>query len=78
MEAHVRLQASAPEDAEFYVAVQGSKLTHVTAAKRGDDGLTLYFTVPGMSFSQPLKIPRFLFFAGHCLTDSRHDFFCLP
>ena len=49
MEARVRLQANAPEDAEFYVVVQGSGLTHVTAAKRGDDGLSLCFTVPGMS-----------------------------
>lgn len=48
MEACVRLQASAPEDAEFYVVVQGSTLTHVTAAKRGDDGLSLCFIVPGM------------------------------
>lgn len=51
VEAHVRLQANAPEDAEFYVVVQGSRLTHITTAKRGDDGLTLCFTVPGMSTS---------------------------
>lgn len=47
VEAHVMLQTIPPEDAEFYVALQGSRLTHVTAAKRGDDGLTLSFTVPG-------------------------------
>ncbi|XP_078018226.1 rho guanine nucleotide exchange factor 28 isoform X2 [Epinephelus lanceolatus] len=47
VEAHIQLQDSTPEDAEFYVVVQGSRLTHVTAAKRGDDGLTLRFTVPG-------------------------------
>lgn len=51
MEAHVRLQASAPEDAEYYVVVQGTRLTHVTAAKIGNDGLNLSFTVPGRSFS---------------------------
>lgn len=48
VEAHVRLQASAPEDAEFYVVIQGSTHAHVTTAKRGDDGLTLCFVVPGM------------------------------
>lgn len=51
MEAHVSLQANAPEDAKFYVVVQGSRLTHITTAKRGDDGLTLRFTVPGMMIS---------------------------
>lgn len=53
VEAHVSLQAGVPEDAEFYVAVQGSELTHVAAAKRGADGLSLCFTVPGMSFRWP-------------------------
>ena len=52
MEAHVRLQANTPENAEFYIVVQGSDLTHVTAAKRGDDGQSLCYTVPGMSFNQ--------------------------
>lgn len=52
MEAHVWLQANAPEDAEFYVVVQGSRHTHVTTAKRGEDGLTLCFTVPGMLTTQ--------------------------
>lgn len=47
----MRLQTSAPEDAEFYVVVQGTRLTHVTAAKIGFDGLNLCFTVPGRSFS---------------------------
>lgn len=54
MEANVRLQASVPEDAEFYVVVQGSRLVHVTTAKRGDDGLSLSFTVPGRSFTHHL------------------------
>ncbi|XP_035801940.2 rho guanine nucleotide exchange factor 28 isoform X3 [Amphiprion ocellaris] len=47
VEARARLQTRAPENAEFYVVVQGSRLTHVTTAKRVDDGLTLCFTVPG-------------------------------
>lgn len=48
----MRLQASAPEDAELFVVVQGTRLTHVTAAKIGHDGLTLSFTVPGRSAQQ--------------------------
>ena len=51
VEANVKLPASAPEDAELYAVVQGSRLTHVTAAKRGDDGMSLCFTVPGKSLS---------------------------
>lgn len=48
VEARVKLQAAAPEDAEFYVVVQGSALTHVTRAKRGADALSLSFIVPGI------------------------------
>ncbi|XP_055087656.1 rho guanine nucleotide exchange factor 28 isoform X2 [Periophthalmus magnuspinnatus] len=46
---HIQLdsETSCSEDAEFYVLVQGSRLTHVTAAKMGDDGQTLSFVVPG-------------------------------
>lgn len=73
MEAIVRLQASAPEDAEFYVVVQGSRLTHVTAAKRRDDGLTLCFTVPGKSFG-PLNTTQVSLFACQCLTTSKDRF----
>lgn len=47
MEASAMLEASAPEDAEFYVVIRGSTLTHITTAKRGVDGLTLRFTAPG-------------------------------
>lgn len=50
VECHVRLQTRAPEDAEFYVVVKGSRLTHVTAAKQGKGGLR--FTVPGWSNSR--------------------------
>lgn len=48
VEACVKLQAAAPEDAEFYVVVQGSALTHVTQAKRGADAVSLGFIVPGI------------------------------
>lgn len=70
----MRLQANAPEDAEFYVVVQGSRLTHVTAAKRGDDGLTLCFTVPGMlTLKKQISL-----FACHYLIISNHDFLYFP
>ncbi|TMS08072.1 Rho guanine nucleotide exchange factor 28 [Larimichthys crocea] len=61
VEAHVRLQANAPEDAEFYVVVQGSRLTHVTAAKRGDDGLTLCFTVPGHAIVEVVSVTSYFY-----------------
>lgn len=46
----MKLQAAVPEDAEFYVVVQGSTLTHVTQAKRGADALSLSFIVPGILY----------------------------
>ncbi|KAK2818736.1 hypothetical protein Q5P01_024297 [Channa striata] len=61
VEACVRLQASYPEDAEFYVAVQGSGLTHVTAAKRGDDGLSLGFTVPGHDLVEVVSVTSYYY-----------------
>ncbi|XP_076019628.1 rho guanine nucleotide exchange factor 28 isoform X3 [Genypterus blacodes] len=49
VEARVALPdgAGAPGDAEYYVVLQGSQLTHVTLAKRPDDGAALSFMVPG-------------------------------
>lgn len=55
VEALVSSPADAPDRAEFYVVVRGSALTHVTAAKRGADGRTLCYTVPGTSFRPPSK-----------------------
>lgn len=54
MEDHVQLHNDSflPDEAEFYVVVQGSRLTHVTAAKKGGDGQTLSFVVPGKSHSE--------------------------
>lgn len=75
MEANVRLQAKAPEDAEFYVVVRGSTLSHVTAAKTGDDGMMLCFTAPGMSTSNSTQMSLF---AGDCLTALYHKFLCRP
>nr|XP_019938029.1 PREDICTED: rho guanine nucleotide exchange factor 28-like [Paralichthys olivaceus] len=59
VEANVKLQASAPEEAEFYVVVQGSRLTHVTAAKRGDDGMSLCFTVPGHDLVECVSVTSY-------------------
>lgn len=70
MEANIGLQASTPEDAEFYVVVQGSRLSHVTTAKRRDDGLTLCFTVPGRSISQ-LHTTQVSLYSYHCLTNAK-------
>ncbi|XP_051267668.1 rho guanine nucleotide exchange factor 28 isoform X1 [Dicentrarchus labrax] len=62
VEDHVRVQeTNAPEDAEFYVVVQGSTLTHVTGAKRGDDGLTLCFTVPGHALAEVVSVTSYFY-----------------
>ncbi|KAF7659596.1 hypothetical protein LDENG_00295630 [Lucifuga dentata] len=61
VEAHVTLQdgAIAVEDAEFYVVLQGSRLTHVTVAKRRENGATLCFTVPGHDLAEAVSITSF-------------------
>ncbi|XP_063745546.1 rho guanine nucleotide exchange factor 28 isoform X1 [Eleginops maclovinus] len=61
VEAHVRLQAKAPEDAEFYIVVQGSDLTHVTAAKRGHDGQSLCYTVPGHTLVEVASVTSYYY-----------------
>ncbi|XP_060917750.1 rho guanine nucleotide exchange factor 28 isoform X1 [Labrus mixtus] len=61
VEAHVKLQADVPEEAELYVVVQGSELTHVTTGKRGDDGLTLCFTVPGHDHVEDVSITAYFY-----------------
>lgn len=74
MEAHVGVHADAPEDAEFYVVVQGSRLIHITTAKREDDGLTLCFRVPGMLTS---NLTHISLFCCHRLTASYVVQICL-
>ncbi|XP_034094728.1 rho guanine nucleotide exchange factor 28 isoform X2 [Gymnodraco acuticeps] len=61
VKAHVRLQANAPENAEFYIVVQGSDLTHVTAAKRGDDGQSLCYTVPGHALVEVASVTPYFY-----------------
>uniref|UniRef100_A0A3Q3G4A6 Rho guanine nucleotide exchange factor (GEF) 28a n=1 Tax=Labrus bergylta TaxID=56723 RepID=A0A3Q3G4A6_9LABR len=61
VEAHVKLQANVPEEAELYVVVQGSELTHVTTGKRGDDGLTLCFTVPGHDHVEDVSVTAYFY-----------------
>ncbi|XP_033979177.1 rho guanine nucleotide exchange factor 28 isoform X1 [Trematomus bernacchii] len=61
VEAHVRFQANAPENAEFYIVVQGSDLTHVTAAKRGDDGQSLCYTVPGHALVEVASVTPYFY-----------------
>lgn len=56
MEAHVRLQTRVSDHADFYIVVQGSRLAHVITAKRANDGLSLCFTIPGMSTTLALTL----------------------
>ncbi|KAM9841634.1 rho guanine nucleotide exchange factor 28 [Aulostomus maculatus] len=60
MEAHVMLlQGIAPGIAEVYVVLQGSRLTHVTAARRGDDELQLFFIVPGHDLEEVVSVTSY-------------------
>ncbi|KAM7392557.1 hypothetical protein PAMA_007597 [Pampus argenteus] len=64
VEARLVLQAVAPQDAEFYVVLQGSRLGHVTAGKRGDDGLTLCFTAPGHDLAEVVSVTSYFYADG--------------
>lgn len=61
VEAQLMLQSGdfLAEDAKFYVVLQGSRLTHVTAAKRGGDGLTLHFMVPGHDLAEVVLVTAY-------------------
>ncbi|XP_028274419.1 rho guanine nucleotide exchange factor 28 isoform X2 [Parambassis ranga] len=59
VECHVRLQTRAPENTEFYVAVKGSRLTHVTAAKQDEEGLC--FTVPGHDLAEVVSVTPYVY-----------------
>ncbi|KAM7368740.1 hypothetical protein PAMP_013050 [Pampus punctatissimus] len=64
VEARLMFQAIAPQDAEFYVVLQGSRLAHVTAAKREDDGLTLCFTAPGHDLAEVVSVTSYFYAEG--------------
>ncbi|XP_068190406.1 rho guanine nucleotide exchange factor 28 [Antennarius striatus] len=62
VEAHISLESNAaPEDAEFYVVIQGSGLTHVTPARIGEDRLTLLSTVPGHAFVEAVTVTAYFY-----------------
>ncbi|XP_054908330.1 rho guanine nucleotide exchange factor 28 isoform X2 [Poeciliopsis prolifica] len=54
------LQEAVPEDGEFYVVAEGSRLTHVTTAKRGSDERTLCFTVPGHDRVEVVSVTAYI------------------
>ncbi|CAB1318822.1 unnamed protein product [Coregonus sp. 'balchen'] len=45
-----------PEQTEFYVVLEGSRLSHVTVAKRAEDGESLCFTVPGHDLQETASV----------------------
>ncbi|XP_071768129.2 rho guanine nucleotide exchange factor 28-like [Centroberyx gerrardi] len=61
-EADVTLQEPvvAPEEAEIYVVLRGSRLTHVTLGKRRGDGLSLCFTVPGHDLAEVVSVAAYV------------------
>ncbi|KAM3843308.1 rho guanine nucleotide exchange factor 28-like, partial [Diretmus argenteus] len=62
VEAHVLLQdpVTASEETELYVVLRGSRLTHVTVAKRGGDGLSFCFTVPGHDVAEVVSVTSYV------------------
>ncbi|XP_043951909.1 rho guanine nucleotide exchange factor 28 isoform X4 [Gambusia affinis] len=54
------LQEAVPEDGEFYVVAEGSRLTHVATAKRGSDERTLSFTVPGHDRVEVVSVTAYI------------------
>ncbi|XP_037835462.1 rho guanine nucleotide exchange factor 28 isoform X3 [Kryptolebias marmoratus] len=61
VESCVKIRERAPEGAQFYIVAQGSKLTHVTAAKQGNDDRTLYFTVPGHDCVEVVSVTAYCY-----------------
>ncbi|XP_064799205.1 LOW QUALITY PROTEIN: rho guanine nucleotide exchange factor 28-like [Oncorhynchus masou masou] len=45
-----------PEQTEFYVVLEGSKLAHVAVVKRAEDGESLCFTVPGHDLQETASV----------------------
>ncbi|MED6290504.1 hypothetical protein CHARACLAT_013658, partial [Characodon lateralis] len=56
----VLLQDTAPEDCQFYIVAQGSRLTHVTTAKRGSGERTFCFTVPGHDRVEVVSVTAYI------------------
>lgn len=73
VEASISLETAAPVDAEFYVVVQGSTLTHVTTARRDTDALSLRFTVPGILTSNSF----YILFSSHHFSVFHRDLLSL-
>uniref|UniRef100_A0A4W5JSY5 Uncharacterized protein n=1 Tax=Hucho hucho TaxID=62062 RepID=A0A4W5JSY5_9TELE len=54
-----------PEQTEFYVVLEGSRLAHVTVGKRTEDGNSLCFTVPGHDLQETVSV------TAYCHTEDR-------
>uniref|UniRef100_A0A8C7JLI7 Rho guanine nucleotide exchange factor 28 n=1 Tax=Oncorhynchus kisutch TaxID=8019 RepID=A0A8C7JLI7_ONCKI len=59
------LQVLEPEQTEFYVVLEGSRLVHVTVGKRTEDGKSLCFTVPGHDLQETVSV------TAYCHTEGR-------
>ncbi|CAB1332339.1 unnamed protein product, partial [Coregonus sp. 'balchen'] len=54
-----------PEQTEFYVVLEGSRLAHVTVGKRTEDGKSLCFTAPGHDLQETVSV------TAYCHTEGR-------
>ncbi|XP_064828293.1 rho guanine nucleotide exchange factor 28-like isoform X2 [Oncorhynchus masou masou] len=68
-----------PEQTEFYVVLEGSRLAHVTVGKRTEDGKSLCFTVPGHDLQETVSVTAYCHIEGRakpCGGGASLDYVC--
>ncbi|XP_048875631.1 rho guanine nucleotide exchange factor 28 isoform X2 [Brienomyrus brachyistius] len=53
-----------PEDAEFYIVLEGSSLNHIAVAQRAGEGCDLNFIVPGHNLFEMVSVMAYLYTEG--------------
>ncbi|XP_072570519.1 rho guanine nucleotide exchange factor 28 isoform X2 [Paramormyrops kingsleyae] len=53
-----------PEDAEFYIVLEGSSLNHISVAQRAGEGCDLDFIVPGHNLFEMVSVMAYLYTEG--------------
>ncbi|XP_061119657.1 rho guanine nucleotide exchange factor 28 isoform X1 [Conger conger] len=67
----------APEEARFYMLLEGSTLEHISVAESDDDARTLRFTVPSHNLAEVVSVTAYLYVAGRpisCLERSSLEY----
>ncbi|KAJ8286995.1 hypothetical protein GJAV_G00045820 [Gymnothorax javanicus] len=53
-----------PDEAEFYMILEGSTLMHIAVAQGGNDGCSLHFTVPRHNLVEMVSVTAYLYTVG--------------